>query len=167
MPFSRTLERAGAGSVVSAYMRQVYQWMTLGLALTTVVSWAVATSPAAQAFIFGNTLVMILLVAAQFGLVIALSAAVHKMSAGTATGLFLLDSALTGATRSSISLSAMFSRAAESGPSRTSQASARVHFPLRRSSIGTAAWSVPMSAGTQPAGTIRQIAVSRFDRLIS
>lgn len=103
MPFTRSVARSGVdSSVASAYMRQVYQWMTAGLALTTVVSYGVATSPTLQAAIFGNMIVPIVLIVAQFGLVIALSAAVHKMSAGTATGLFLLYSALTGATLSSI-----------------------------------------------------------------
>lgn len=83
-------------------MRHVYQWMTAGLALTTVVAFGVASSPELQTALLGNTIIMILLIVAQFGLVIALSAAVHKMSAGTATGLFMLYSALTGATLSSI-----------------------------------------------------------------
>ncbi len=99
---TRSVAQSGVSSVASLYMRQVYQWMTAGLALTTVVAYAVATSPAVQAVLFGNTLIMILLLVAQFGLVIALSAAVHKMSAGTATSLFLLYSAVTGATLSSI-----------------------------------------------------------------
>ena len=42
------------------------------------------------------------LIIAQFALVIALSAAVQRMSAGMATGLFALYSVLTGATLSSI-----------------------------------------------------------------
>ena len=45
---------------------------------------------------------MIALIVAQFGLVIALSAAVHKMSATTATAVFIAYSALTGLTLSSI-----------------------------------------------------------------
>lgn len=102
MSYSRSVAQSAANSVVSLYMRQVYQWMTAGLAVTTVVAYAVASSPAVQAAIFGNTIVLILLIVAQFGLVIALSAAVHKMSGGTATGLFLLYSAVTGATLSSI-----------------------------------------------------------------
>lgn len=89
-------------SAASLYMRKVYQWMTAGLAVTTVVAFSVSNSPALQGIILGNSLVMIALIVAQFGLVIALSAAVHKMSAGTATGLFLLYSALTGAMLSSI-----------------------------------------------------------------
>ena len=76
--------------------------MTAGLAQTTAVAYGVASSPAIRDAILGNSMVMILLIVAQFGLVIALSAAIHKMSAGTATALFLLYSALTGATLSSI-----------------------------------------------------------------
>lgn len=102
MPNTSTVAQSGVRSVASVFMRQVYQWMTAGLALTTVVAFAVAGSPAIQQAIFGNTLVLILMVVAQLGLVIALSAAVHKMSASTATGLFLLYSAVTGATLSSI-----------------------------------------------------------------
>ena len=102
MSYSRSVAHSAASSVASIYMRQVYQWMTAGLAVTTVVAFAVANSPAVQAAIFGNTIVLILMIVAQFGLVIALSAAVHKMSGGMATGLFLLYSAVTGATLSSI-----------------------------------------------------------------
>lgn len=100
-PTTRSIAQSGV-SAVSAYMRQVYQWMTAGLALTTVVAYGVATSPAIRDLILGNSLVLIGLIVAQFALVIALSAAVQKMSAGTATGLFLLYSALTGAMLSSI-----------------------------------------------------------------
>ena len=102
MSYSRSVAQSAATSVASIYMRQVYQWMTAGLAVTTVVAYAVASSPAVQAAIFGSTIVLILMLVAQFGLVIALSAAVHKMSGGMATGLFLLYSAVTGATLSSI-----------------------------------------------------------------
>ncbi len=101
-PVPNTIAQSGVGSAVSVYMRHVYQWMTAGLALTTVVAYGVAGTPAIRDAILGNSLVLILLVVAQFGLVIALSAAIHKLSAGAATGLFLLYSALTGAMLSSI-----------------------------------------------------------------
>ncbi|WP_300909768.1 Bax inhibitor-1/YccA family protein [uncultured Desulfovibrio sp.] len=101
-PTTRSVAQSGVNSVASVYMRQVYQWMTAGLALTTAVAYGVVSSPAIRDAILGNSMVMILLIVAQFGLVIALSAAIHKMSAGTATALFLLYSALTGATLSSI-----------------------------------------------------------------
>lgn len=99
---TRSVAQSGVSSVASIYMRQVYQWMTVGLGVTTLMAWFVASTPAVQQVIFGNSLIMIALIVAQFGLVIAISAAVHKMSGGTATGLFLLYSALTGATLSSI-----------------------------------------------------------------
>lgn len=89
-------------SAASVYMRHVYTWMTAGLVLTAFVAMAVASSPSVQQAIFGNIIVLIALIIAQFGLVIALSAAVHKMSATTATMCFLLYAAVTGATLSSI-----------------------------------------------------------------
>ncbi len=101
MQTTRTLE-AKTLSAASVYMRHVYFWMTAGLAVTSVVALAVAGSPSIRQLIFGNMAIMIGLVIAQFGLVIAISSAVHKFSAGTATGLFMLYSALTGLTLSSI-----------------------------------------------------------------
>jgi FtsH-binding integral membrane protein len=84
------------------FLRGVYNWMSLGLGLTALVAYTVATTPAIAQFIFSNTILFWGLIIAQFGLVLAISGAVHRMSAGTATGLFLLYSALNGATLSSI-----------------------------------------------------------------
>lgn len=84
------------------FLRGVYNWMSLGLGLTAVVAYAVATTPAIAEVIFANPIIFWGLIIAQFGLVLAISGGVHRMSAGTATGLFLLYSALTGATLSSI-----------------------------------------------------------------
>lgn len=83
-------------------MRQVYLWMAIGMVITSIVAYAVAGTPALRSAIYGNSLIMIVLVVAQFGLVIALSAAIHKFTASMATFLFALYSALTGATISSI-----------------------------------------------------------------
>lgn len=94
----------GSLSAASIYMRHVYQWMTAGLAITGAVAYGVANTPAILNAIFSSSIIMILLVVAQFALVIALSAAIHKLSASAATGLFVLYSALTGATLSSIFL---------------------------------------------------------------
>ena len=101
-PFPDTIAQSRVSSVASVYMRHVYQWMTAGLAVTTVVAYGVANTPAIRDAILGNSLVLILLVIAQFGLVIGLSAAINRLSAGAATGLVLLYSALTGAMLSSI-----------------------------------------------------------------
>ena len=101
MQTSRSVAYSGA-SVASLYMRQVYMWMGAGLFLTALVSWGVASSQAAMQLIFSNAFVLILLCVAQLGLVIALSAAVHRMSAQTATLCFLAYAVLTGVTLASI-----------------------------------------------------------------
>ncbi len=100
---TRPVERTGSAvPALSVYMRHVYQWMTAGLAITAVVAYMVSAMPQFRAMILGNTISVILLVIAQFGLVIALSAAIHKMSSAMATGMFVLYSALTGVMLSSI-----------------------------------------------------------------
>lgn len=86
------------------FLRGVYNWMSLGLGLTALVAYTVATTPAIRDTLFSNTFLFIGLIIAQFGLVLGISGAVHRMSAGTATGLFLLYSALNGATLSAILL---------------------------------------------------------------
>ncbi|WP_297227207.1 Bax inhibitor-1/YccA family protein [uncultured Desulfovibrio sp.] len=85
-------------------MSHVYRWMTIGLGVTAVTAFLVASSPTLAWAILGNSLIMIALIVAQIGLVIALSAAIHKFSAGTATGVFLLYALLNGLTLSSVFL---------------------------------------------------------------
>ncbi|MFZ5426916.1 MAG: Bax inhibitor-1/YccA family protein [Thermodesulfobacteriota bacterium] len=87
---------------LGAFMRGVYGWMAAGLGLTAAVAVFTASSPALMNLIFGNMITMIVLVVAQFGLVIALSAAINRLSAGAATGMFMLYSGLTGLTLSGI-----------------------------------------------------------------
>lgn len=98
------INASSAAQLINAYMRQVYLWMTAGLAITGVVAWGVANTPSLRDALFSSSWLIIGLIVAQFGLVIALSAAIHKMSAGMATGCFVLYSALTGVTLSSIFL---------------------------------------------------------------
>ena len=86
-----------ARSSVTIFMQQVYLWMTAALGVTAVTAYFTASSHALLALFFGNGLLMpILLMVAIYGLVIYLSAAIHKLSAGAATGFFLLYSALMG-----------------------------------------------------------------------
>ncbi len=94
----------GASDVERRFMSSVYRWMSLGLIVTAGVAYSVATSEGLVQFIFGNRMVFWGLVIAQFALVITLSAAVNKLSAGVAGALFLLYSALTGATISVVLL---------------------------------------------------------------
>jgi hypothetical protein len=94
----------GTVAVGSRFMSAVYRWMAAGLVVTAGVAWLVAGSPAARQAIFGNRLVFWGLIVAQLGLVVVLSAAVNRLSAGVAGLLFVAYSALTGATLSSILL---------------------------------------------------------------
>jgi uncharacterized protein len=91
----------GSTAVVARFMNNVYAWMAAGLALTAVVAWMVAHNAAALGTIF-NTGTFILLILVQLGLVMAISYAINKISAGVATALFLLYAAINGLTFSVI-----------------------------------------------------------------
>ncbi len=93
-----TAAGAASGERVTAFLRKVYGWMCVGLAITATVAVGVAGSPSLVQAIFGNKILFFGLMIAELGLVFFLSARVNKLSAGTAAGLFLLYSALNGAT---------------------------------------------------------------------
>lgn len=101
--YGATTARARA-EVLGAFMRGVYKWMSVGLAVTAAVAFLVAGSPAAQQVIFGNQIVFFGLIIGQLGLVVGLSAAINRLSAGAASGMFLLYSGLNGLTLSVILL---------------------------------------------------------------
>ncbi|GBU14353.1 membrane protein [Enterobacterales bacterium] len=94
------VERANTG--IQAYMAQVYGWMTCGLLLTAFVAWYASRSPAILGFIFSNQITFFGLIIAQLALVFVISGMVNRLSGTVATGLFMLYSALTGLTLSSI-----------------------------------------------------------------
>ena len=66
--------------------------------MTALVAFSVASSEEALQLVVGNRLVFFGLILAELGLVVALSAKAARMSSATAGGLFLLYSALNGAT---------------------------------------------------------------------
>ncbi|OCQ51832.1 Inner membrane protein YbhL [Photorhabdus australis subsp. thailandensis] len=94
------IQQAGTG--LQAYMAQVYGWMTCGLLLTAFVAWYVSQNQNVVVYIFSNSILFYGLIIAQFGLVFVLSGMINRMGASLATGLFMLYSALTGLTLSSI-----------------------------------------------------------------
>ena len=89
---------------ISAFLSKVYAWMFLGLLITAGTALAVASSPLLVQTLIGNRLAFWVIVLAQFGLVVYLSARVTKMAPITASALFLLYSALVGVTSSVILL---------------------------------------------------------------
>lgn len=101
------VERANSG--IQAYMAQVYGWMTCGLLLTAFVSWCAANTPAIINFIFSSQITFFGLIILQLGLVFVISGMVNRLSGTVATGLFMLYSALTGLTLSSIFIAYTYS----------------------------------------------------------
>jgi hypothetical protein len=83
------------------FVTRVYGWMAGGLGLTALVAAISASSPAIMQAVFGTPLLWVLLIA-ELGLVIGVSAAINRISAATATMLFLLYAALNGVTLSGI-----------------------------------------------------------------
>lgn len=91
-------------TVASGFFSKVYGWMTAGLLLTALVSMLTLSSEAMLNLIFGNKMVFYGLIIAELGLVVALSAAINKISATVATLMFLGYSALNGVTFAAIFL---------------------------------------------------------------
>lgn len=85
-----------------ALMRKVYLWMTLALVITGFTAFGIASNPGIAYAIVTNRLLFWGLVIAEFGLVIGISGAINRLSAVTATLLFVLYSIVNGATLSVI-----------------------------------------------------------------
>jgi uncharacterized protein len=86
----------------SGVMRGVYGWMGAGLAVTAFFSLMTASSPALLQAILGNRILFYALVFGELGLVVGISGAINRISAATATLLFLAYAALNGVTMSTI-----------------------------------------------------------------
>ncbi len=98
------IKRTETQIMVNDFVRSVYNWMAIGLALTGFIAFYVAHNPTMRTFVFGNQIVFFGLIIAELALVFTISSRVNRMQASTATGLFLLYSALNGATLSFIFL---------------------------------------------------------------
>jgi FtsH-binding integral membrane protein len=84
-------------------LRNVYLWMSLGLALTGVVALGIASNPRLVIGLASNPLLFFGVILAEVGLVMYLSARIQAMSAGAATIAFAAYAALNG-----VSLSLVF-----------------------------------------------------------
>lgn len=89
---------------ITSFLRGVYGWMCVGLAVTAGVAVSIASSDAAVQTLVGNRILFFGLLLAELGLVFYLSARVSKLSSSTAALLFLAYSALNGVTISLILL---------------------------------------------------------------
>lgn len=93
-----------AAQRVTSFLRVVYGWMFAGLALTAIVAYVVAGSPAIVRALASSRMLFFVLAIVQIGAVVLLSARAHAMAAGTAAAVFLGYSALTGVTMSFVLL---------------------------------------------------------------
>lgn len=87
-------------TTVATTFKYVYGWMGVGLALSGLVAWYTASSGLTIRLAQGHAFMILALV--EIGLVIALSAAINKISAGVALLMFLGYAALNGLTLSVI-----------------------------------------------------------------
>ncbi len=99
-----------ARELVNAFMVKVYNWMALGLALTGIVAYYVASNEALLRYLVTHQLLFFGLIILEFVMVIALAGFVQRMSGATASGVFILYSLLNGVTLSTIFL--IYARAA-------------------------------------------------------
>ncbi len=99
-----TIARPRVEVLVNDFVRSVYNWMAFALALTGFVAFYVSHSPSMVRLIFGNPMIFFVLIFAELGLVFAIGGMVNRMSAGTATSLFVIYSVLNGVTLSFIFL---------------------------------------------------------------
>lgn len=83
-------------------MARVFGWMALALGITATSAYGIAATPALLLFFVQNPIVVFLLFFVQIGLVLSLSAMIHRLSFPLALGLFALYSLSMGVTLSGI-----------------------------------------------------------------
>lgn len=86
------------------FMTKVYGWMAIALLITGIVSYLTVTTPAILQFVFGTQYMFLGLVIGELVCVGYLIRAVRKMSALTATWVFLFYAGLNGLTLSVVFL---------------------------------------------------------------
>jgi uncharacterized protein len=96
-PNPYSMDQAQVQVRVSEFVRGVYNWMALGLALTGVVAYFVTTSESALLFVYQTRWLFFI---GTIGLVFVLAGRIQKLSASTATTMFLAYAGLNGATLS-------------------------------------------------------------------
>ena len=96
------LKQTQSQVLVNDFIRSVYNWMGVGLALTGFIAFYVSNNETLLKLIFGNQLIFFGLIIGELALVFTLSARIGRMQASTATGLFVLYAALNGLTLSFI-----------------------------------------------------------------
>ena len=87
---------------LAACLTGVYWWMTFALIVSGLSAYMVGTSPELAKIFVRNQAVFLILVIVEFVMVIGITAGINKLSAATATALFILYAAINGLTLSVI-----------------------------------------------------------------
>ena len=108
-PDKRFMTRAEAQAAeidvgLRQYMLQVYNYMASGVALTGIVAYLVAATPALTNALFGNPIMPWVVMLAPLGLVFFLSARMHAMSFSAAQISFWIFAGLMGLSLSTVFL---------------------------------------------------------------
>jgi len=103
--YGRTTLRSPSHQIaISRFVSRTYSWMFMGLMLTGIVSYEIASSESAVQIILDNRAIFYGAMIAELVLVMAITAAFDRLSAAAATLGFLAYSALNGVTFSMIFL---------------------------------------------------------------
>ena len=94
--------RGHIGADSSAFLRKVYAYMAGGLLATALTAAAVASSETLVELILGNRIVFYGLLIGEFGMVIAFTSLVNRISTGAAAALFFAYAIVNGLTLSII-----------------------------------------------------------------
>ncbi len=82
------------------FLTKVFSWMAFALAITGVVAWWTAQTPAVMNLVFSSRLGFYALLGAEIGLVMWISSSIERMSAQRATFLYVVYAVLNGLTLS-------------------------------------------------------------------
>ncbi len=104
MIHERVISAEEAEELQRAFLVKVYGWMMAGLLVTGVMSLVTISTPGLLELLFSSRWTVIGLFVVQIGLVGWLSVRIEKMTAATATMVFVGYAALTGLTLSAIFL---------------------------------------------------------------
>lgn len=95
-----TAETGPATDIVAKLVQKVFGWMTLGLLVTAATSIFTLANPDLLELILSNSLLFYGLLILELITVVSISAAINKIAASAATGLFILYSVMNGLTLS-------------------------------------------------------------------
>ncbi len=90
------VSRSAQSITISKFMSKVYLWMFFGLVITAGTAYYIASHPVILQAVLRSSGLLLFLIVAQIGIVIALSWAINRINAGVAALLYILYTILTG-----------------------------------------------------------------------